>query len=775
MRALRTPDDRFENLPGYTFAPHYVEVPDGDGGALRVHYLDEGPADANPSCCMHGEPSWAYLYRKMIPVLTAAGYRAVAPDLVGLRPLRQAGRARRLHLPAPRRLDDARWLDAARPAATRRSSCQDWGGLIGLRLVAEHPDRFARVVAANTFLPTGDAAAGRRVPRWQRVLADDAELPRRRHRQGRLSHRARPRTSSPPTTRRSPTSRTRRARASSRCSCRLARRPGGGAEPGGVGACSRSATKPFLTRVQRQDPITRGADRAFQARVPGTKGQPHTTIEGGGHFLQEDKGEELANVIVELARRHVTLGHDASHACRGLLLRRRRDRRCRGGSAGADGAGATSRRDCWHARRSGCSTSACEAERLGYDSFWTDRAPLPARGLRGRPERHPVRRRGSPRAPSRIRIGTMFNVVPQWHPLRLAEDFATLHNLSGGRAILGVGRGTVPREVQHLNDKGVSIGSLRQPRPGRRRRRSTARCSRSRWRSSGSRSTTSRSRTTASTSSSRPPGIPDRGATVRDAHAVPRPRYPYEIWQAVTSPPTLEYVPRRRSRRRVLEPAPQRSSSGSGTATARCYAEPTTAPSSARGEKRMLVLNVRVEDTYEEALDSARPGHDEFWKFLGPYGWSRGYMGDDGKPVEPGLIPTLEESIEQKTMLVGHARAGGRGHPVLPRPCRCSTSRSSRTSRATPTRRPTSRWPASPKRCFLSSSDLFAAAADERLRAPGAARRPPAARTDSTTSSGRSTCSAPGRRSARADRGRPPVVGDLLGPAGHRQDDAGAG
>ncbi len=189
MRTLRTPDERFENLPGWTYEPRYVEIPDGDGGTLRVHYVDEGPADAPPILCLHGEPSWAYLYRKMIPVLTAAGHRVRRARPRRVRPQRQAHRARRLHLPAPRRLDD---LVARTPSICKGATlvCQDWGGLIGLRLVAENPDRFDRIVVANTFLPTGDAPAGEAFLNWQGVLADDARLPRRRHHQGRLPHAA---------------------------------------------------------------------------------------------------------------------------------------------------------------------------------------------------------------------------------------------------------------------------------------------------------------------------------------------------------------------------------------------------------------------------------------------------------------------------------------------------------------------------------------------------------------------------------------------------------
>src|SRR2546427_3571185 len=160
METLRTPDDRFASLPGYPFAPHYVEV---DG--LRIHHVDEGPRDAAPVLLLHGEPSWSYLYRKMIPIITAAGHRAVAPDLVGFG--RSDKPSKRTDYTYQRHVD---WMNGVLEALDLRNItlvCQDWGGLIGLRLVAEHGERFARVVAANTFLPTGDRDPGPAFKAWQ--------------------------------------------------------------------------------------------------------------------------------------------------------------------------------------------------------------------------------------------------------------------------------------------------------------------------------------------------------------------------------------------------------------------------------------------------------------------------------------------------------------------------------------------------------------------------------------------------------------------------------
>lgn len=163
MQLLRTPDDRFADLPEYGFEPHYVEIPSGeedDAASVRVHYVDEGSADAGEVVLLlHGDPTWSYLYRRMFPPLVDAGHRCVAPDLPGF------GRSDK-----PSARDDysyARHVEWLRATVFDRLDlrdvtlvCQDWGGLLGLRLVAEQPDRFRRVVAANTFLPTGDRPAG---------------------------------------------------------------------------------------------------------------------------------------------------------------------------------------------------------------------------------------------------------------------------------------------------------------------------------------------------------------------------------------------------------------------------------------------------------------------------------------------------------------------------------------------------------------------------------------------------------------------------------------
>jgi len=296
MEILRTPDERFVDLPGYTFAPHYVDVPSGDGAVLRMHHIDEGPSEGEVILLLHGEPSWSYLYRTMIPVLVDAGLRAVAIDLVGF------GRSDK---PASR--DDhtyqahVDWMWAAIEAIGLQDItlvCQDWGGLIGLRLVGEHPERFARVVAANTYLPTGDHHPGDAFLAWQRysqetpefrvgrivsggcvtdltadvIAAYDAPFPDDSYKQG-----AREFPLLVPTS------------------------PDDPAAPANRRAWEslRRLDRPFLCAFSDSDAVTRGADALLRAEIPGTQGQPHTTITGAGHFLQEEKGEELARVVAD--------------------------------------------------------------------------------------------------------------------------------------------------------------------------------------------------------------------------------------------------------------------------------------------------------------------------------------------------------------------------------------------------------------------------------------------------------------------------------------------
>jgi haloalkane dehalogenase len=295
MEYLRTPDERFRDLPGYSFEPHYLEVPAGDGGVLRVHYVDEGPRDAPPVLMLHGEPSWSYLYRKMVPIITAAGFRAVVPDLIGFG--RSDKPAKRTDYTYQRHVD---WMTSFLHQLDLREATlvgQDWGGLIGLRLVAENPERFSRVVAANTFLPTGDRNPGEAFLRWQQFSQTAPELPIGRIINGGCV------TDLPPeviAAYEAPFPDESYKEGARQFPVLVPTRPDDPAADANRAAWKVLSAweKPFLCAFSDSDPITRGADRVFLSLVPGTKGQPHTTIKGAGHFLQEDKGEELAQVIV---------------------------------------------------------------------------------------------------------------------------------------------------------------------------------------------------------------------------------------------------------------------------------------------------------------------------------------------------------------------------------------------------------------------------------------------------------------------------------------------
>lgn len=291
MQLLRTPDERFAGLPGYAFEPHYIDV---DG--VRVHYVDEGPRAAGPVLLLHGEPSWCYLYRKMVPVLTAAGHRAVAPDLVGFG--RSDKPAAREDYTYQRHVDWMRGLIEALDLRNITLVGQDWGGLIGLRLAAEHEDRFARIAAANTFLPTGDNPPGEAFLRWQTFSQTAPEFHIGRIIQGGTT------TELPPdvvAAYDAPFPDDSYKAGARQFPALVPTSPDDPAAPANRRAWEvlRRWEKPFLTAFSDSDPIMRGGDRVFRHEVPGTNGQPHTTIVGAGHFLQEDRGEELARVIVE--------------------------------------------------------------------------------------------------------------------------------------------------------------------------------------------------------------------------------------------------------------------------------------------------------------------------------------------------------------------------------------------------------------------------------------------------------------------------------------------
>lgn len=295
MDILRTPDERFDNLPDYSFEPHYINVPAGDGGELRVHFLDEGPAQAAPILLMHGEPSWSFLYRKMIPILVGAGHRCVAPDLVGF------GRSDK-----PASVEDysyqrhVDWMRAFVEQLDLRQITlfgQDWGGLLGLRLAAEGGDRFANIVAANTGLPTGDQKMSEAFLRWREFSQTVSKFPVGRVIKGGCETELAPEVVAAYEAPFPDES----YKAGARIFPALV--PITPDDP--AAAANRQAwdslrqwEKPFLTAFSDGDPITARADLLFKRVIPGAKGQPHTVIEGAGHFLQEDKGEALAQVVV---------------------------------------------------------------------------------------------------------------------------------------------------------------------------------------------------------------------------------------------------------------------------------------------------------------------------------------------------------------------------------------------------------------------------------------------------------------------------------------------
>ncbi len=286
----RTPDSRFENLPGYDFEPNYTEI-----GEYRVHYLDEGPADADPVLMLHGEPSWSYLYRKMIPPVVTAGHRVIAPDLIGFgksdKPATIETHSYLFHVEAITELVQTLGLQNITLVV------QDWGSLIGLRVAAENPKRFARIVLGNGALPTGDEPIGPGFTAWREqaarmqqmgdmpvgrivggahgdavIAAYDAPFPSPAYKAGALALPLLVPISSD-----DPAAEANRA----------------------AWEVYKQWEKPFLTSFSDGDPITKGGDKLFQGTVPGAKGQKHTIIEGGGHFLQEDRGEAFAEVVIQ--------------------------------------------------------------------------------------------------------------------------------------------------------------------------------------------------------------------------------------------------------------------------------------------------------------------------------------------------------------------------------------------------------------------------------------------------------------------------------------------
>lgn len=288
MNVIRTPEERFKRLSNYPFSPNYLEV---DG--MRMHYVDEGPKDGTVILMMHGEPSWSYLYRHMIPVCVAAGHRVIAPDLIGF------GKSDKLSdmsdYSYKKHMD---WMQSFIDQLELKDItlvCQDWGSLIGLRLAAENEPRFKAIAVGNGMLPTGDEG---RIPTafkiWQKFAmhspwfpiarivslgtfkgfskeerrAYDAPFPSSKYKAG--------------------------ARAFPRLVPTTPNDPANGANKAAWKILEKWE-KPFLTLFSNGDPIMKGLDKIFLNRIPGTKGMPHKTLTGG-HFLQEDSGDRKSVV-----------------------------------------------------------------------------------------------------------------------------------------------------------------------------------------------------------------------------------------------------------------------------------------------------------------------------------------------------------------------------------------------------------------------------------------------------------------------------------------------
>ena len=304
---FRTPDERFENLQDYPFTPHYLEV-DSKVGKLRMHYVDVGPRDADPILLLHGEPSWSHLYRKMIPPLAAAGHRVIAPDLIGFG--RSDKPAKRSDHSYPFHVDSMMHFVTELDLKNVTLFCQDWGSLIGFRVVTGAPDRFARVVAGNAALPSGLGDDGLVIGRQWNQPDPNAELKFEEGFMGWLKYsQTVPEfdcgvilqvatlselTGAELDAYRAPFP-DERYTAGPRVLPTLVR---------SQQATNRKAWKvlqafdrPFLTMFSDSDPITSGGEKIFQKRVPGAKGQPHTIIKRAGHFLQEDAPEQLATLI----------------------------------------------------------------------------------------------------------------------------------------------------------------------------------------------------------------------------------------------------------------------------------------------------------------------------------------------------------------------------------------------------------------------------------------------------------------------------------------------
>ena len=297
MKILRTPENAFDQITDFPYTPKYCEVDKG----LQMHYIGEGEGPV--VLLLHGEPSWAYLYRKMIPGLVAAGLRVIVPDLIGFgksdKPSEQGDYTYAKHI---------KWTQALLDHLQLKDInvfIQDWGGLIGLRLLTANPHNFASIVAGNTMLPTGTVTPPQAFLDWQKfattspkfdvatvlqratttelspaiLAAYNAPFPTEEHKAG-----ARIFPALVPTSENDPESENNKAAWRILCQWQ----------------------KPFLTLFSDQDPITKRGEQVFQKLIPGTKNQDHQIV-SGGHFLQEDQGELLAQLMIEFYQKNKIL------------------------------------------------------------------------------------------------------------------------------------------------------------------------------------------------------------------------------------------------------------------------------------------------------------------------------------------------------------------------------------------------------------------------------------------------------------------------------------
>ena len=295
MTVLRTADERFDELPDFPFEPHYQEIHDQDLGSLRIHYVDEGPRDAPVILCLHGEPSWGFLYRKMIPVFTAAGFRAIVPDLVGFgrsdKPAARSDYSYKKHVQWMRD-----WIDAVELSDITLLG-QDWGGLIGLRLVAENPELFSRFSLSNTGLPTGDQSMSEAFDRWRQFSQSDPEFDCgkivNQFGRGSLSE-------AEIAAYRAPFPSNDYKEGARQFPMLVPASPDDPAAEDNRSAWQALMQwdKPALMCFADSDPITAGADRPFLKLIPGTRNQPHITLKGS-HFIQEEDGETWATAVVK--------------------------------------------------------------------------------------------------------------------------------------------------------------------------------------------------------------------------------------------------------------------------------------------------------------------------------------------------------------------------------------------------------------------------------------------------------------------------------------------